>query len=293
MSARLFACALAALLYVSSSFAGNFVRVSPDLELYYEEAGSGRPVIFIPGWTGSTEYLRPQLAHFSKRYRAIVYDPRSHGRSSRTLENNTYTQHGADLKAFMDALDLKDVVLIGHSWGCHDAYAYFRANGTRNVKAFACLDQTPKDIMDKDGDWGSVKTLADFTGFYQGIAYDRVKTTHEFLKLMVTRTLKQEEVDWFTDQLLKTPTYAAVSLLYDGNAADYTPEAKAIDGKIPVMNIVMNPGWHPGWAEAAQAWGKSVVKHTDVVVLPGLHLLHWESPEKVNAVLEKFLNQVK
>ena len=269
--------AVAWLVGSSLSFAGNFVRVSPDLDIYYEEAGAGRPIVFIPGWTGTTFYLRQQVAHFSKRYRAIVYDPRSQGRSSKTLENNTYTQHGADLKAFMDALKLKDVILVGHSWGCHDVYAYFRANGTDNVKAFVCLDQSPKDIIDKEGDWGSLKTMGDFKDSYDGMAYDRVKSTREFIQAAVTRPVPDEEINALLDELLKTPTYVVVSLMCDANVADYTPEAKALDGKIPVLNVVTDPGWYPGWAAAAQNWGKTVARHTDVIVLPGKHLLHWES----------------
>lgn len=283
----------AMLVFGEVAFAGSYVRVSPDLDIYYEEAGAGRPIIFIPGWTGSTSYLRQQVAHFSKRYRAIVYDPRSQGRSSKTLENNTYTQHGADLKAFMDALKVKNVILVGHSWGCYDAYAYFRAYGHGNVKAFVCLDQSPKDIMDKEGDWGTLMSASDFKGFYEGIAYDRVKTTREFIQGMVTRPVTEEEKSWFLDELLKTPTYVAISLMYDGNVADYTPEAKALDGKIPVLNVVADPGWYPGWAAAAQNWGKNVAPRTDVVVFPGLHLMNWESSEKINVVLDKFLNKVK
>lgn len=283
----------AVLVFSGTSFAGNYVRVSPDLDIYYEEAGAGRPIVFIPGWTGTTVYLRQQVAHYSKRYHAIVYDPRSQGRSSKTPENNTYTQHGADLKAFMDALKLKDVVLVGHSWGCHDAYAYFRAFGTENVKGYVCLDQSPKDIMEKEGDWGTLKTAMDFKGFYEGIAYNRINTTHEFLQGLVTRPLTQDEKTQITDELLKTPTSAAVSLLYDGSVADYTPEAKAIESKIPALNIVYDPSWYKGWAQAAQNWGKSVATRTEVVVMPGLHNLHWEQPEKVNAVIDKFLEKVK
>jgi len=281
------------LVFGEVAFAGSYVRVSPDLDIYYEEAGTGRPIIFIPGWTGSTPFFRQQVAHFSEHYRAIVYDPRSQGRSSKTLENNTYTQHGADLKAFMDALKIKNVILVGHSWGCYDAYAYFRAYGSENVKAYVCLDQSPKDIMDKEGDWGTLTSASDFKGFYEGIAYDRVRTTREFIQGMVTRPVTEEEKSWFLDELLKTPTYVAVSLMYDGNVADYTPEAKALDGKIPVLNVVADPGWYPGWATAAQNWGKNVAPRTEVVVLPGLHLMHWESSEKINSVLDKFLSKVK
>jgi hypothetical protein len=110
---------------------------------------------------------------------------------------------------------------------------------------------------------------------------------------VVTRPVPDEEVNAFLDELLKTPTYVAISLMYDGNVADYTPEAKALDGKIPVLNVVTDPGWYPGWAAAAQNWGKTVAPHTEVIVLPGKHLLHWDSPDKVNAVLDKFLEKVQ
>jgi non-heme chloroperoxidase len=275
-----------------SASAGQYVRVSPDLELYYEEAGSGTPIIFIPGWTGTTEYLRQQIAHFSKRYRAISYDPRSQGRSSKTLENNNYTQHGADLKAFIDALKLKEVILVGHSWGCHDAYAYFRAYGTENVKAFVCIDQGPKDIIEQEGDWGSVKSAVDLKGFHDGMTYDRLKTTRDFLQSMVTRPLTEEEKNWWVDQLLKTPTSVAVLLNYDGKLADYTAEARMIDGKIPVLNVLADPGWYEGWTASGKAWLKKNAPHSEVVAF-GLHLMLWEFPEKFNAAVEAFLEKVK
>jgi non-heme chloroperoxidase len=104
----------------TTGFAGQYVRVSADLELYYDE-------IFVTGWTGTNESFIPyQLSHFSQKYHVIAYDPRSHGRSSKTLQGNTYAQHGQDLHAFMDALKLKDAVVVGWSYGCEDVYGYFR-----------------------------------------------------------------------------------------------------------------------------------------------------------------------
>lgn len=272
--------------------AGQYVRVSPDLELYYEEAGSGRPIIFIPGWAGTTELLRQQISHFSKRYRAISYDPRSQGRSSKTLENNNYIQHGSDLKAFMDVLNLRDVILVAHSWGCHDAYAYFRANGTNNVKAFVCIDSNPKNIIEQEGDWGMIRSPSDMKGPYEGITYARLKTTREFVQSMVTRPLTETEKQWFVDELMKTPTYVAVLLDYDGNMADFTEEARMIDGKIPVMNVLADPGWYEGWTAAGKAWLKKNAPNSEVIVF-GLHLMHWEFPDRFNAAVEAFLEKVK
>jgi non-heme chloroperoxidase len=280
------------LAFSSNVSAGEYVRVSPDLEIYYEEAGTGTPIIFIPGWTATTEYMRPQVAHFSKRYRAIVYDPRSQGRSSKTLENNTYTQHGADLKAFIDALALKDVSLVAHSWGCYDAYAYFRAYGTKNIKAFVCIDQSGKDPIEQEGDWGFFKDIDEWRGFYHGLAYDRLKTTHDFVQSMVTRPMSAEENNWFVDQMMKTPSYVAVLLNYDGNMADYTAEAKMIDGKIPVLNVLADPGWHEDWTASGKAWLAKNAPHSEVVAF-GLHLMFWEFPDKFNAALDAFLKKIK
>ena len=130
---------------------GQYIRVSPDLELYYEEAGQGTPLIFIPGWAGTTEFYAHQMAHFGLNYHVLTYDPRSQGRSSKTLENNHYAQHGKDLNAFIDALNLQDVVLVALSAGCYDIYAYLRAFGTDNVKACIFIDEMPKAVAARKG----------------------------------------------------------------------------------------------------------------------------------------------
>ncbi|MGH9961414.1 MAG: alpha/beta fold hydrolase, partial [Pyrinomonadaceae bacterium] len=187
----------------SSVSAGQFVRVSPDLELYYEETGSGPTMIFIPGWTLTTEFFSQQHAHFSKRYRTISYDPRGQGRSSKTLENNHYTQHGADLKAFMDALKLQAVILIAHSYGCFDAYAYFRAFGTANARAFICIDESPKPTVVKEGDWGIYTTFEAMRSFNNDIIYRRREVMPKFAQSMVTRKLSGEEVGWFVEQVME------------------------------------------------------------------------------------------
>lgn len=288
-------CAIAAVLLLalsSTAHAGRFARVSPDLALYYEEAGSGRPIIFIPGWTFTTRSMEHQIAHFSKRYRAITYDPRSQGRSSRTQENNHYMQHGADLGALMNALKLKDVIIVGHSWGCQTAYAYFRAHGTQNVKAFVCIDSTPKNILEKDDDWGLVKAAVDLKPYHDGLTYNRSAAMQEFLQSMVTRPPKPKALKALLDESMKTPTSVALQLDYDANMADYSGEAKQIDGRIPVLNVLADPGWYDGWTAAGRAWLARNAPHSQVEAF-GLHLLHWEFPERFNAVVDAFLERSK
>lgn len=265
---------------------GKYVKVSPDLEIYYEEAGTGEPIIFIPGWTGTTYSMQQQVEHFSKNYRAISYDPRSQGRSSKTPENNNYRQHGADLKAFMDVLNLKDVVLVGHSAGCRDAWSYFRAYGTKNVRASVCIDHNPKAIIEEEGDWGYELSLPFLTDFYNSLAFDRVNFTRGFQESIVTRSLTEAELNAFVDEAMMTPTSVALLLDYDAVMADYSPEVRMIDGEITVLFVLAD---QEGWTEVAQAWLAKNAPNTEVVVLKGsAHKLHWEFPDRFNATLETF-----
>jgi pimeloyl-ACP methyl ester carboxylesterase len=203
------------------------------------------------------------------------------------LENNHYTQHGQDLKAFIDALDLKDVVLVSLSAGCYDVYAYFRAFGTTNVKASIFIDEPPTPVAAQKGDWADFASMAEAGGFMNAVVYDRRSLIPELIRPMMKREMRQDELAWLSDQLLKIPNYAAALLIADFLFSDYTAEARMVDGKIAVLNIVSEDQ-----AAAAKAWLKENAPHSEIVVL-GKHLMLLEFPEQFNAAVEAFLEQVR
>jgi pimeloyl-ACP methyl ester carboxylesterase len=106
---------------------------------------------------------------------------------------------------------------------------------------------------------------------------------------MVTRPLTEEENNWLVDVSMKTPTYAAVSLFFDVAMADYTAEAKMIDGTIPVLNVLSD---RDGWSEPGKAWLSENAPNSEVVVF-GLHLMFWEFPDRFNAVVDAFLDKIE
>lgn len=272
----------------SISYAGKFVRVSPDLELHYLEAGSGSPVIFITGWTGVADvFATHQIPYFAKKYRVLAYDPRGQGRSSKTLENNHYLQHGHDLRAFMNALGLKNVALVAWSWGCHDAYGYFRAYGTDNVRAFTCIDQPPRSLPATQGDWADYGDFSEVGQFLTGLNTDRRAIMSEFIPTMMKRKMSAEEVDWSLAAVARTPDYVATLLAMDGSFIDFTEEARKIDGKIPVLNFISE-----GKADAARAWLTRNAPRSETFVL-GNHMMFVEFPEIFNATLDKFLARAR
>lgn len=272
----------------TAASAGQYVQVSPDLELYYEEAGSGSPLIFVTGWTGTNEFFtHDQLPYFSKKFRTIAYDPRGQGRSSKTLEGHTYIQHGKDLRAFLEALKLKDPILVGWSNGCTEVYGYFRTYGVDGIKAFACIDEPPKQLRGQKDEWGEFADGNEVGGFLNATAYDRTGLMKEFLPTMLQRKITSAEIDWAIDQTKKTPNYVAVLLGADGAFSDYTAEAKLIDGKIPVLNFLSE-----AHAPAAKAWLAKNSPHSETFVL-GNHWMFHEFPDKFNAALDAFLAKLK
>jgi len=268
--------------------AGEYIRVSPDLELYYVEVGVGTPMIFIPGWCGTTEFFaKYQIPHFSKNYRVISYDPRSQGRSRKTLENNNYTQHGKDLKAFIEALELKNVILVGHSAGCHNIYAYLRAFGTDNLKSIIFIDYMPKPIAAEKGDWAEFSNAMEVGDFVNGTIYDYRGLMTDFIPTLVHREMTQDELNWILDEVFKTPTYVAALSLVDVSFADYIAESQMIDGEIPVLNVVSEES-----AVSAQTWLTKNTPNSEIFLL-GKHMMFYEFPNEFNAAVDAFLKKIK
>jgi pimeloyl-ACP methyl ester carboxylesterase len=133
--------------------AGGFISIEPGVEMYYEDQGQGSPILFVPGWTFTTEVFQHQLNHFSKSNRVVIIDPRSHGRSTVTLEGNDYVTHAADLAKVVESLDLNNFVLVGWSFGCLTTYGYVKQEGTQRLKAHVCIDLSPKPLSTQSGDW--------------------------------------------------------------------------------------------------------------------------------------------
>ncbi len=268
----------------SHASTGKYIDIGDGLEIYYEEAGQGTPLIFIPGWTMTTGFFEKQLDFFSKKYRTIVYDPRGQGRSTKTLDGNNYEQRGIDLKKFTDALGIKNVTLAGWSFGALDIYSYVKKYGTGNLKAIIFIDQGPKSLPEKEGDWaiGDAKALK---GFMDGINHTRRAYTEGFLKWTVTRELTTKELQWMIDESLKTPTFVAVLMIADGWLSNYTDVVPKLS--VPVLNVVRED-----WAPQAKKYLQENLPKSEVFIL-GKHSMFWEFPDKFNEAVDKFLNTAK
>jgi non-heme chloroperoxidase len=282
----LFLCCVSA----SEGSAGQYAKVGDDLQLYYVDSGQGSPIVMIPGWTASEVVFDKQIDHFAKTHRVIAYDPRSQGLSTKTLDHNTYAQHGRDLSGLIGKLGLKNVTLIAWSAGCFDAYAYIRANGIDNLAALVCIDMPPQGLTAQPNDWAvfetSEKGLAQVRGV-RDMVLDRQAMGNTFFKSMNARDVTPEESDWFVRQAMLCPDYAVLLLHADFLFSDYRPEAKAIDGKLPVLFAIGERN-----AGVALPWIKANMPHADTFGIKR-HMSFWSEPDSFNAAVDDFMAKVK
>lgn len=107
---------------------------SDPVNIYYEDLGNGKPVVFIHGWPLSSSMWEYQLTQLPQQgLRCIVYDRRGFGKSDRPFTGYDYNTMAGDLKALLDALDLKDVTMVGFSMGGGEIAKYFSLYGGARI----------------------------------------------------------------------------------------------------------------------------------------------------------------
>lgn len=127
-----------------------------DAQIYYDDRGQGQPIVFIHGWSGNGKYFEPIIGDLlaTGKYRIINYDQRGHGASSRCAKGLNMKRLGQDLAELIRFLDLKDVILIGHSMGAMTIYSYIDQFGCDNIKKCVFIDMSPKLVNDEEWKWG-------------------------------------------------------------------------------------------------------------------------------------------
>ena len=234
--------AFVALLVLTGQARAEYLEISRDLTIHYEQAGEGdMTIIFIPGWTMSTEVFVHQLAHFegSTRFRAVSYDPRGQGRSSKPVEGHTYQQHGRDLAVFMERLGIEKVILAGWSYGVQEQLAYVNQFGADKLKGMILIDSGPDVAGATYDEW--VWYLNDDSDGYsrwftEGMVEDRQNVIAGFAEWMLEDP-SPENIAWVSNIANMTSGTVASTLNATGFYLDYSEDLVALEGKIPLLYV--------------------------------------------------------
>lgn len=115
-----------------------------DITLYYKDWGTGQPIVFSHGWPLSSDAWEDQMLFLVKHgYRCIAHDRRGHGRSSQPSNGNEMDTYADDLAKLIEVLDLKNVILVGHSTGGGEVTRYIGRHGTERIAKVVLISAVP------------------------------------------------------------------------------------------------------------------------------------------------------
>lgn len=264
-----------------------------DIELHYEDHGTGQPVVLIHGYPlDGSSWEKQTAALLSAGYRVITYDRRGFGQSSQPTIGYDYNTFAADLNVVLNTLDLNDVVLAGFSMGSGEVARYIANYGSARVAKAIFLGSlqpfllhtddnptgVPQEVFDGLREAVTADRFAFFTGFYENFY-----NTDENLG---TPRLSEEV-------LTVSKTIAAGSSFFASVAAqptwieDFRPDIAKID----VPSLIVH-GTHDRILPI-EATGREFIKAlpaAEYVEIEGApHGMLWTHHAEVNAVLLAFL----
>jgi non-heme chloroperoxidase len=152
-----------------------FITTRDGTAIFYKDWGRGQPVLFSHGWPLTADAWDGQMAFLGAHgYRVIAHDRRSHGRSAQTWDGNHMDQYADDLAELIGTLDLRDLIIVGHSTGGGEVTRYLGRHGTARVAKAVLLGAVPPLMLQTEANPGGLP-LAAFDAIRKGTFDNRAQ----------------------------------------------------------------------------------------------------------------------
>jgi pimeloyl-ACP methyl ester carboxylesterase len=262
------------------------------IDLYYEDHGSGSPVVLIHGWPLSgASWEKQTAALLAAGYRVIAYDRRGFGRSSKPGIGYNYDTFAADLDKVLKKLDLKKVTLVGFSMGSGEVTRYIGKYGTKRVRK-AVLIGTLGPYLVKTPDNPEGVDAKVFEGIKAAIAADRPAFLMEFLRNFYNYDVTGGKL--VSERVLEDNWNVAVGASAIGTLAcvdcwieDFRADVRKNNVPTLILHGDADRILPPDATSRRQA---KMIKNVKFVELPaGSHGVLWTHADRINSELLKFL----
>jgi non-heme chloroperoxidase len=267
---------------------------SGNIELHYEDHGSGKPVILIHGWPLSGRSWEKQVPVLLEAgYRVITYDRRGFGDSSKPSFGYDYDTFAEDLHSIMTELDLRDVTLVGFSMGGGEVARYLGTYGSDRVSKAVFMAAVPPFLV-KTADNPTGVDASVFEGIKKAIAADRPAFLSQFLaNFYNVDVLGGKQI---SDEVVRLSWNIAALASPKGTldcvsawVTDFRKDLARID--VPTLVIHGDADRILPLAATATPTHEAVKGSRLVVVKGGPHGLNWTHAEEVNRELLNFVGQ--
>jgi non-heme chloroperoxidase len=149
------------------------ITTEDGTEIYYKDWGEGPAVTLSHGWPLSADAWDGQMLYLAEHgFRAIAHDRRGHGRSSQPSAGNDMNGYADDLAALIEALDLHDITVVGHSTGGGEVARYIGRHGTARVAKAVLISAVPPSLVKSEANPDGLP-MEVFDGLLAGMFKDR------------------------------------------------------------------------------------------------------------------------
>jgi len=266
---------------------------SGSIDLYYEDHGSGKPVVLIHGYPlngASWEKQIPILLNAG--FRVITYDRRGFGNSSKTTTGYNYDTFAEDLHKLVKHLGLHDFSLVGFSMGGGEIARYFGKHGSKGVKKAVFIGAvTPFLLKTPDNSEGVDQDV--FDGIQKAVASDRYAFFTEFFKnffntdLLMGKRVSEQTVQscWnVAASASATASYACVPTWLE----DFRKDLLRVD--VPTLVIHGDADRIVPLSASGVRTAKMIKGAQLLIIKDGPHCIPWTHADEVNSALLNFLN---
>ena len=272
----------------------NTIKTSDRAEIFYKDWGpkDAQPIVFHHGWPLSGDDWDTQMLFFLKQgYRVIAHDRRGHGRSTQTSNGHDMDTYAADVAALVSALELRDVIHVGHSTGGGEATRYVARHGKKRTAKLVLIGAVPP-VMVKSASNPGGTPIEVFDGLRAGLAANRSAFYWDFIvpfygyNRQGAAVNEQVRLNWWRQAMMggAHPQSACIKAFSE---TDFTEDLQSIEA--PVLFMHGDDDQIVPIADSALLAVK-LVKRGTLKVYPGLpHGMCTTHADRINADLLEFI----
>lgn len=266
-----------------------FVELRTGIRMHYRDGGLGRPILFVPGYSATVDTWNYQILALSDRFRCLAVDLRGHGDSDKPYSAYTYDEMCQDLQAFMEALDLRNVVLVGWSMGSGVGLKYVaNFNQDRRVaKLVMVAPATPRFLATETEPYGM--TPEEALNALEGIRVGLPEVMAAFAGRNFKRTDLEATKTWFLySHWLRMPAYVGYRYFKTLITEDLRELLPKVDLPVLICHSRHDQVCHYGWVEYMAA---RLPRCRVVWFEKSGHALMVEEPDQFSEVLGQFAGE--